>query len=364
MKDAVHIALDAMGGDDAPEIVLAGANIAHQRYRDAHFHLFGDQEVLTPRVAKLEGLRSCCEIHHAADIVGPDDKPSQAVRRRDTSMRLAIESVKEGWAEGVVSAGNTGALMGLSVLILRTLNGISRPAIASYLPTRRGEMVLLDSGANVTCDADNLVQFAVMGEVCARCVLGVSEPSIGLLNIGSEAGKGNEVLRDAAAILQDSALPIKFHGFVEGDDIVLGTVDVVVTDGFSGNIALKTVEGTAKLITGFVSEAFRSSIAANIGYLFAKRALDRAALRGDPRRYNGAILVGLNGIVVKSHGGTDALGFATAIGKAYDMIRHGFNKTIAEELPRLAAPSASGALPNTSGPTMQYVADGSSEGAP
>ena len=362
MSDAVHIALDAMGGDNAPQIVLAGANIARQRYQGVRFHLFGDTEVLTPLIAKLRGLGDFVEVHHTSEIVGADEKPFQAVRRRGTSMRLAIEAVKEGRAAGIVSAGNTGALMGLAVLTLRTLSGINRPAIASYFPTMRGEAVLLDSGANVTCDSANLVQFAVMGEVFARTVFGTVEPTIGLLNIGSESGKGNEVLRRAASVLRDAALPIKFHGFVEGDDIAMGTVDVIVTDGFSGNIALKMAEGTAKLIMTYFREAFRSSAVAGIGYFFARRALDKLMIRTDPRRYNGAMLVGLNGIVVKSHGAADALGFATAIGVAYDMLRHGFNDTLAGELSRLDPPPENPAPPT--GVELEKVVQGAGKAAP
>ena len=217
-------------------------------------------------------------------------------------------------------------------------------AIAGFLPTiKGGEAVILDLGANVSCDAQNLVQFAVMGEVFARTLQGVDEPTIGLLNIGSESAKGNDIVRQAAAILSDVKLPMRFIGFVEGNDMLSGKVDVVVTDGFTGNVALKTVEGTAQLITSFLNEAFHSSIMASIGYLFARRALDKVRIRADPRRYNGAMLLGLNGIVVKSHGGTDAFGFATAIDTAYDMIKFGFNSKIADELAQLPVPGQAAA---------------------
>ena len=223
-------------------------------------------------------------------------------------MRLAIDAVRDGEAAGVVSAGNTGALMAMAKFVLKTLPGIDRPAIASFFPTLRGESVMLDLGANVECDADNLVQFAVMGEVFARTVLGLTQPTIGLLNVGSEEHEGPRGgARAAARSCATTNLPMQFHGFVEGDDIAAGTVDVVVTDGFTGNVALKTAEGTAELYSEFLRGAFKSSLLAQLGYLLARPALDRVRERIDPRRYNGAILLGLNGIVVKSHGGTDAL---------------------------------------------------------
>ena len=224
--------------------------------------------------------------------------------------------------------------------------GIDRPAIAAFFPTERGETVMLDLGANVDCDAENLVEFAVMGEVFARAVLGIEQPMVGLLNVGSEELKGHDAVRAAAQTLRDGNLPIRFHGFVEGDDIPKGTVDVVVTDGFTGNIALKTFEGTAKLYTRFLRDAFYNSLVARIGYMLARRALLKVKLRTDPRRYNGAMFLGLNGIAVKSHGGTDAVGFANAIGVAVDLVSQGFNERIKEELARLhasGAPSAQAA---------------------
>lgn len=320
-----------MGGDNAPHIVLAGANIARLRYPDARFILFGDEAEIAPRLKKMRGLPEVAEIHHTTERVLADDKPSQVVRTgKQTSMRLAIDAVKEGRAAGIVSAGNTGALMAMAVLTLRRLPGINRPAMASFFPTLHGETLMLDLGANVVYDADNLVQFAIMGEVFAREVLGTKEPTIGLLNIGSEDIKGHEALKQAAQMLRESDLGSRFHGFVEGNDIPSGTVDVVVTDGFTGNVALKTAEGTAKLIGGFVREAYRSSVLAKVGYLFAKGALDKLRVRTDPRRYNGAMLLGLNGVCVKSHGATDAVGFATAIGVAIDMVKQAVNKSIAE----------------------------------
>lgn len=333
MGTALTIALDAMGGDNAPGIVVRGANIARRRFPDVKFVLFGDQEKVAPLVEKFGALKKITEIVHCAGAVTNDAKPSQALRQREgTSMWSAICAVRDGEAAGVVSAGNTGALMAMSKIGLRMLPGIDRPAIASFYPTRRAESVMLDLGANIECDADNLVQFAVMGSIFARTVLGLLKPTVGLLNVGEEEGKGNDALREAAAALREIDLPMTFHGFVEGDDIAAGTVDVVVTDGFSGNVALKTAEGTAKLYADFLRDTFRSSFTASIGYLLARRALKKLRARLDPRRYNGAMFLGLNGVVVKSHGGADAFGFANAIGVGVDMAKGGFNDKIIKEL--------------------------------
>jgi glycerol-3-phosphate acyltransferase PlsX len=256
-------------------------------------------------------------------------------------MRLAIDAVADGRAAGVVSAGNTGALMAMAKFVLKMLPGIDRPAIASFFPTQRGESVMLDLGANIECDAENLVQFALMGDVFARTVLGLIEPTVGLLNVGEEDLKGNDAVRGASARLRLAVTPIRFYGFVEGDDIAAGTVDVVVTDGFTGNVAVKTAEGTAKLFAEFLEAAFSHSLSARIGYLFARGALRKLRMRCDPRRYNGAMLLGLNGIAVKSHGSTDAFGFANAIGVAVDMNVNGFLDKIRVELARLSSvPSA------------------------
>ncbi len=336
MSEQITIALDAMGGDNAPQIVVAGANIARRRHPDVKFILFGDADEVSERVSRQRGLDEFVEIRHAAEKVAPDDKPSQVVRSgKETSMWKAIDAVKEGDADGVVSAGNTGALLAMAMLNLKRLDGIDRPAIASFFPTLRGETVMLDLGANIQCDARNLVEFAIMGEVFARTILGIQDPTIGLLNVGEEETKGNDSLKDAANLLRDLDLPGEFVGFVEGDDIPSGAVDVVVTDGFTGNVALKTAEGTAKLINAFVKETFRNSFWAKIGYIFAKRSFDKLRSRSDPRRYNGAMFLGLNGVCVKSHGGTDAIGFATAIGVAIDMIKYDGNALLKTNLERL-----------------------------
>jgi len=338
MTEQLVIALDAMGGDAAPDMVVGGAALAQRQLEDVRFLMFGDSARLEPLVSRFGGLADRVEIRHTDQVVKGDDKPSIALRNaRESSMRKAIDAVKEGDAAAVVSAGNTGALMAMSKFVLKTLSGIDRPAMVSAIPTVKGRCCLLDLGANVQCSADNLVQFAVMGEVFARTVLGVEKPVIGLLNIGIEEIKGNEAVKEAAAILRETHLPIEFAGFIEGNDVAAGAVDVAVTDGFTGNVALKFAEGTAKLISGFLRESFRSSWRARIGYLLARPALTLLRHRTDPRRYNGAIMCGLNGIVVKSHGGTDALGFSNAISVAVEMASHGFIEKMREDFERLRA---------------------------
>jgi glycerol-3-phosphate acyltransferase PlsX len=330
---AFTLSLDAMGGDYAPEIVLKGAALARERYPTAHFLLFGDEAKLKPLLAADSALAACCTIRHSETAIASDAKPSQAVRQgRESSMWKAIQAVKSGEAAGVVSAGNTGALMAMAKLIMRPLPGIDRPAICTLLPTKLGESVMLDLGANAQCDARNLVEFAVMGECFARALLGLERPTVGLLNIGSEDMKGTDALREASIVLRSSHLDMEFKGFIEGDDIAMGTVDVVVTDGFTGNVALKTIEGTAKLFAEFLKAAIRSSWLAKIGMILAKPVISQVMARTDARRYNGALFVGLNGVVVKSHGGTDAIGFANAIGVAVDMIARDLNSRIAEQL--------------------------------
>jgi glycerol-3-phosphate acyltransferase PlsX len=327
------IALDAMGGDRAPDIVVMGAALARERHPNVSYLFFGDEAAVKPLVDKYPELAAISQIIHTSDVVTNDVKPSIALRQgRNSSMRLAINAVEKGDAACIVSAGNTGALMATAKYVLRTLPGIDRPAIASIFPTQVGESIMLDLGANVECDAENLVQFALMGAIFSRTVLGISNPSIGLLNIGAEEMKGHDELRAAAALLRERPLPGRFYGFVEGNDITAGTVDVVVTDGFSGNIALKTVEGTAKLMAHFLRQSFQSSIMAKIGYLFARSSLHKLKLRADPRRYNGAMFLGLEGVCVKSHGGTDHEGFANAIGVAADLAEQNFNGKIRDEL--------------------------------
>jgi len=330
-----------MGGDRAPEIVVKGVAEARIRYPHVHFQLHGDEAKLKPLLAQEPKLESCCSIRHTDQIITGDAKPSQALRQgRNSSMWKAIEAVKSGEAAGVVSAGNTGALMAMAKLILRPLPGIDRPAICALFPTLVGETAMLDLGANAQCDARNLVEFAIMGECFARALFGIERPTVGLLNIGSEDLKGTDTLREASATLRALHLDMEFKGFVEGNDITAGTVDVVVTDGFTGNVALKTAEGTAKLVFEFIKGAIKSSLLAKFGMFFAYPVIKQVKSRVDPRRYNGALFLGLNGIVVKSHGGTDAVGFANAIGNAVDMVARDLNRHIANDLERMRTEQA------------------------
>ena len=321
-----------MGGDHAPAMVVAGLEIAAERHPGARFLLVGDEAQVAPLLARHRRAAAACTVRHAPDVIPNEMKPTAALRARHASMRVAIDAVAAGEAEGVVSAGNTGALLALAKIVIKALPGIDRPAMAAIGPSARGDVVLLDLGANVQCDARNLVEFAVMGDVFARTVLGLTSPSIGLLNVGSEELKGDDRVRDAAEILRQSSIGKQFHGFVEGHDIAAGTTDVVVTDGFTGNVALKTGEGALKLIGELLRQVFRSSLAARLAYVLARPGLDRLREWLDPRRYNGAVMLGLNGVVVKSHGGTDAQGFAHAMDVAVDMVVHKFNQHIREGL--------------------------------
>jgi glycerol-3-phosphate acyltransferase PlsX len=278
-------------------------------------------------------------------VIGDDMKPTAALRSRGASMRVAIDAVAAGEAAGIVSAGNTGALLALSKIVIKSLPGIDRPAMAAIGPSARGDVVMLDLGANVYCDARNLVEFAVMGDMFARTVLGLTAPSIGLLNVGAEELKGDDRVRQAADILRESHIAPQFHGFVEGHDIAAGTTDVVVTDGFTGNVALKTAEGALKLIGDLLRQVFTSSLASRIAYLLARPGLERLREWLDPRRYNGAVMLGLNGVVVKSHGGTDAQGFAHAVDVAMDMVVHRFNDRIREGLAKMVGLNPAGARP-------------------
>jgi glycerol-3-phosphate acyltransferase PlsX len=325
-----------MGGDAAPEVVLDGLELAAERHPQARFLLVGDEARVGGALALRKRAAKVCSLRHAPEVISGDLKPTAALRMRGSSMRIAIDAVAAGEAAGVVSAGNTGALMALAKIVIKTMSEIDRPALAAIGPSARGDVVLLDLGANVQCDARNLVEFAIMGDAFARVALGLTAPSIGLLNVGSEELKGDDRVRAAAEILRDSHVGAQFRGFIEGHDIAAGTVDVVVTDGFTGNVALKTGEGALKLMRDLLRQVFTSSVPARLGYLLARPALDRLREWMDPRRYNGAILLGLNGVVVKSHGGTDALGFAHAVDVAMDMVTHGYNDRIRDGFDRLA----------------------------
>ena len=333
MRQRLTIAVDAMGGDSAPDMVVDGVARARMRFPTVHFLLFGDQTRIDPLLASHNHLQDAVTVRHTDQFVSSEEKPSVALRQgKQSSMQLAINAVSDGEAKAVVSAGNTGALMAMAKVTLKTLNGIDRPAIGGLIPTQLGESVMLDLGANVDCDANNLVQFGMLGAAYARTVLGRERPTVGLINVGQEEIKGSENVQQAAALFRAATLPFNFYGFVEGDDLGAGTVDVFVVDGFTGNISLKTLEGTVRLYTEYLRQTFKSSLLSRLAFLLARRAFNKMRSRIDPRLYNGATFLGLNGIVVKSHGGTDGFGFANAIGVAVDMVTNEINEFIMLEL--------------------------------
>jgi glycerol-3-phosphate acyltransferase PlsX len=335
MTQPVRLSLDAMGGDTGPATVVPGAALALERHPDLRFILVGDEALIRPILATHAKLEAASEVRHSDVIVRMDEKPSQAIRsgRGKSSMWMAVQAVRDGDADAAVSAGNTGALMAMSKICLKTLAHIERPAIAAIWPTTRGESIVLDVGATIGADAEHLVDMAIMGAAMASILFGIERPTVGLLNVGTEEMKGVETVREASRILRDTAFTgLSYHGFVEGDDLGRGTVDVVVTEGFTGNIALKTAEGTARQIGEYLRSAMDRTWTARIGYLFAKRAFDALRDKMDPRKVNGGVFLGLEGIVVKSHGGADALGFASAIDMAHDMAHHHMMRTIRERL--------------------------------
>ncbi len=323
-----------MGGDHGPNVVVPGAGLAAIRHPEMRFILVGDARFIETVLKDHPELAGKYEIVHTDVAVAMDAKPSQALRkgRRHSSMWLALEAVRDGKADAAVSAGNTGALMAMAKFCLKPIAGVDRPAIAVLWPTVDAECIVLDVGANVGADARQLVEFALMGAAMARALFGMERPTVGLLNIGVEEVKGLDEIKAAHAALKDTPLPIDFRGFVEGDDIGHGAADVIVTDGFTGNVALKTAEGTAKQIGEYFRAAMRRSLLARIGALFAQGAFRALKEKMDPRQLNGGIFLGLNGIVVKSHGGTDATGFASAVDLAYDMASNGVVKRLADDV--------------------------------
>ncbi len=322
MTKELTISLDAMGGDHGPETVISGADIALVRRPDLKFEIYGDEAAVMPVLDRFPNVKAVSNFHHCEMSIAMDDKPSKALRsgRGKSGMWRSIEAIKRQEASVCVSAGNTGALMAMSKFCLRTQPSITRPAMAAIWPTLSGESVVLDVGANVGVDADQLIEFAVMGAAMSRALMDFDCPSVGLLNIGVEEVKGAEAVKEAGRLLREAKMPtMNYHGFVEGDDLGKGTVDVVVTEGFAGNIALKTAEGTAKQIGEYLKAAMSRTLLAKIGYIFAKGAFEQLREKMDPRKVNGAVLLGLNGVVIKSHGGTDGEGFASAIELGYDM---------------------------------------------
>ena len=331
MTLALPIALDAMGGDNAPASVVEGAALAMQRLEGLRFLFFGDSARIEPLIASHAGLQAVSQVVHTDAMIAADAKPSVALRQgKSSSMRLAIDAVQDGRAQAVVSAGNTGALMAMAKLVLKTLPGINRPAIASLFPTYRGSVVMLDLGANLECSAEDLFQFAIMGDAYARAVLHLESPRVGLLNVGSEETKGHPEIREAGLMLRESG--VNFHGFVEGNDVPLGKVDVVVADGFSGNVMLKTAEGTAKLMGMLLKDSFKSNFWTRLSYLIASKTMGVFKERLDSRRYNGAMFLGLNGVAVKSHGGADGFSFSHAITVAAGLVSNQTNQCIIEEM--------------------------------
>lgn len=319
------IALDAMGGDHGPSVVVQGASISLNRHPAMNFVLFGDAGAIAAELEKFPALADSCRVVHTDSVVAMDAKPSQALRRgKGSSMWSAIEAVKNEEAHVAVSAGNTGALMAISKLILRPMPAIERPAIAALWPTVTSESIVLDVGANIGADARQLADFALMGAAMARALFHIENPTVGLLNVGVEEIKGDEEVRQAHAWLkQTTELPLEYCGFVEGDQIGQGIVDVVVVEGFAGNIALKTAEGTARQIGQYLKDAMRRTWLSRVGALLARSGFGFLRQKMDPRRVNGGTFLGLNGIAIKSHGGTDALGFASAVDLGYEMAQTG-----------------------------------------
>jgi phosphate acyltransferase len=343
VANSPRIAIDAMGGDEGLSVMLAGAALALDRWPDIAFDLVGDAVAIETALKSYPALTAASAIVPAQDVVSGDAKAMQAMRRaKSSSMGIAIDRVKQGFVGAAVSAGNTGALMAMAKLALRTMPGIDRPALAALLPSLGDhDFVMLDLGANTECDARNLVEFAVMGAAYSRTALGIERPRVSLLNIGTEAMKGTDEIRDAAAQLHSAShLQLSFDGFIEGDKISRGLTDVVVCDGFSGNIALKTAEGTARFVTDLLRRAFTSSVRSKIGFLISKPATELLRHHLDPNNHNGAVFLGLNGVVVKSHGSASAAGVANAIGVATKLIVNDITRRITDDLGAIRATSA------------------------
>ncbi|MDX2210648.1 MAG: phosphate acyltransferase PlsX [Sphingopyxis sp.] len=338
-----RIAIDAMGGDGGVPVMIAGAAAARRRHDGLKFLLVGNEAQIKVALDSHPNLRAASEILHTDGIVTGEDKPSQALRKaRGSSMGLAIDAVKRGDAGGAVSAGNTGALMAMAKLALRTMPGIDRPALAALLPSLGdNDVVMLDLGANTECDANNLVQFAIMGSAYARTVMGMSEPRVALLNIGTEELKGTDEIRDAAAMLRAAqGLPMRFQGFIEGDKLSRGEVDVIVHDGFAGNIALKSIEGTARFVTDLLRRAFTSSLRSKIGFLISRPATELLKHHLDPNNHNGAVFLGLNGVVLKSHGSANAAGVANAVHVCAELVEKDITRQVTEDLGNFRAQTA------------------------
>ena len=350
----VIISVDAMGGDLGPTAVVSGLAKSQAKNPNVGFILHGDSVVLKELVAKKRGLSDICEIRHTKDVVTMDQKPSQVMRHgKATSMWSAIEAVRDGDATVAISCGNTGALMAVSMIRLRKLPGVNRPAIACLWPSRNagGFNVMLDVGADIRADENDLLQYALMGASYARNGLGLSHPRIGLLNVGTEEHKGRAEMKSAHDLISEAAdnAQFTFVGFVEGGDIPSAEVDVIVTDGFTGNVALKTGEGTARLIRELLRGAFSYSLLSRLGAMFALTSLRRLSNRIDPRQVNGGVFLGLNGTVVKSHGAADATGVSAAIKLAFKLAESGFTERLAARVAYAASPRHDAAEDNKNG---------------
>lgn len=331
-QENLVISIDAMGGDNAPRVIIEGLALAHGRNPNIKFLVYGDKAKIDAEIAKFPNLKPACEVVHTTEFVHNEDKPSHVIRNRATSMYQAIEAVKLGKAQAVVSAGNTGALMAISKMVLKTIHKIHRPAIITIMPHEKGRYVMLDLGANTECDGINLAEFAIMGNIYAKCGLKINNPRVALMNIGAEEMKGKEEIHVASHIIKSSHLNLNFIGNIEPHEIPQGKADVIVADGFSGNIALKSVEGTCHLIMHIIKNNIKSSWLSKLGLLFMLGAIKKIKKTLDPRLYNGAMLVGLNGLSVKSHGGADALGFSVAVENAAQLVAADFVDSIRREL--------------------------------
>nr|WP_314260445.1 phosphate acyltransferase PlsX [uncultured Devosia sp.] len=348
MTDTITISVDAMGGDNAPRSVIHGAYLALRERKNTKFIFHGREELIAPLLDEFPALKPVSTVRHAEVVIAMDEKPSQALRKgkNTSSMWMAIQAVKDKEADVAVSGGNTGALMAMSTFCLRPMEGISRPGIAAIWPTLRSDIIVLDMGATIGADAQQLVDYAILGSALARCLFDDDNPSVGLLNVGTEEVKGLDYIKDAGKILTEaSGSGFTYHGFVEGDDIGKGTVDVVVTEGFVGNIALKTAEGTARQVGSYLRSALKSNLMSKIGALFATSALNALRRKMDPRTLNGGVFMGLNGIVIKSHGGTDEIGYKSALGLGYEMGRSRLIDKIGETMKRFPIKAAAPAVP-------------------
>ena len=330
MENKIIIALDCMGGDYAPQSVIEGIDYLDSNIKkDLFFLLYGDQIKINKYLSKYPEVKKISKLIHTDTYITGDDKPSLAIRKKDSSIRLMVDAVKNGEAHAGISAGNTGALMAISKIVLKTIPGIDRPALIQLIPNLLGRSTaLLDMGANVDCDSTNLYQFAIMGSAFYKSVYSFKNPKIAILNIGSEETKGNDSIKHAASMLRESYLKNNFLGYIEGDDITKGLVDVIVTDGFTGNVALKSIEGASKLFANLMKEGFTNSILSKIGYLLASGGIKKAKKKIDHKRHNGAMLLGLNGIVVKSHGNADKISFASAIKNTVNLVKNKINDEI------------------------------------